>query len=693
MVLKKRLEYGFGGYRLPVIPRGPRSVRRRGSQKVEDSRICAFELLAAVAGKLLQESERSDSSNAVEGKVSSGIHSDEIKQKQLEEGEALRSECLDQGSCVESAIASGLAAQKRNLKSTSREFSHSIYDNVFECNSITFRSDFSKKVGHDLKLGVPDNKKAVDKSPSKVEAVSPNYGESCDDYIDGGTERRLEAEGNHNRNVDLTVDNTYSLKYPTEIRVDTFPLINSDSSVQLPSHRDSVPNASFPRHRNNVKVGSRDDGENSFGCNRPSSKIKAFSPQPCLGHRRRRKLLTSKYWKVAPKLKDCEFSNSDGCMKPISHCRKTFYTSERIQREGPFKKRKLCYHSSTTAHDLEESSESISNSPEKGVKGDKPGSARVVSSSVVGRQASFQSRDSHVKFSIRSFKVPELYIEVPETATVCSLKRTVMEAMTAILEGGLHIGVIVQGKKVKDDNKTLLQTGISHSDVLDTLGFTLEPGSAIVSPLLSPKDPPILPPCETHQQLNRSAASPILDSVVFNATFETSPVTNMNHDVERKHELVPSPTEVQTEGTSVDSRALVALPEVHVEALAVVPMNQKTKQPELVQRRTRRPFSVSEVEALVEAVEKLGAGRWRDVKLRAFEDADHRTYVDLKDKWKTLVHTASIAPQQRRGEPVPQELLDRVLSAHAYWSHHQSKLHGKHQAVPLPISEAQVETA
>lgn len=37
-----------------------------------------------------------------------------------------------------------------------------------------------------------------------------------------------------------------------------------------------------------------------------------------------------------------------------------------------------------------------------------------------------------------------------------------------------------------------------------------------------------------------------------------------------------------------------------------------------------------------------------------------------QDKWKTLVHTASISPQQRRGEPVPQELLDRVLSAQAY---------------------------
>ena len=44
----------------------------------------------------------------------------------------------------------------------------------------------------------------------------------------------------------------------------------------------------------------------------------------------------------------------------------------------------------------------------------------------------------------------------------------------------------------------------------------------------------------------------------------------------------------------------------------------------------------------------------------------------VQDKWKTLVHTAQIAPQQRRGEPVPQELLERVLAAHAYWSQHSS---------------------
>jgi len=43
-------------------------------------------------------------------------------------------------------------------------------------------------------------------------------------------------------------------------------------------------------------------------------------------------------------------------------------------------------------------------------------------------------------------------------------------------------------------------------------------------------------------------------------------------------------------------------------------------------------------------------------------------YNQKQDKWKTLVHTAKISARQRRGEPVPQDLLDRVLAAHAFWS-------------------------
>ena len=50
-----------------------------------------------------------------------------------------------------------------------------------------------------------------------------------------------------------------------------------------------------------------------------------------------------------------------------------------------------------------------------------------------------------------------------------------MEAVTSILGDGLHVGILVHGKKVRDDNKTLVQTGISQDDKCPNLGFVLEP--------------------------------------------------------------------------------------------------------------------------------------------------------------------------------------------------------------------------
>lgn len=50
-----------------------------------------------------------------------------------------------------------------------------------------------------------------------------------------------------------------------------------------------------------------------------------------------------------------------------------------------------------------------------------------------------------------------------------------MEAVTSILGDGLHVGILYQGKKVRDDSKTLLQTGISEDDKHSSLGFMLEP--------------------------------------------------------------------------------------------------------------------------------------------------------------------------------------------------------------------------
>lgn len=50
-----------------------------------------------------------------------------------------------------------------------------------------------------------------------------------------------------------------------------------------------------------------------------------------------------------------------------------------------------------------------------------------------------------------------------------------MEAVTALLGDGIRIGVLVQGKKVRDDSNTLSQTGLSCRENLCNLGFTLEP--------------------------------------------------------------------------------------------------------------------------------------------------------------------------------------------------------------------------
>ncbi|EOA25313.1 hypothetical protein CARUB_v10018629mg [Capsella rubella] len=242
-----------------------------------------------------------------------------------------------------------------------------------------------------------------------------------------------------------------------------------------------------------------------------------------------------------------------------------------------------------------------------------------MSNSPITQEENFDSSSKIVKLCIKSLKISELLVDVPESATVGSVKLAVLEAVTRIIKDGLNIKVLLRGKTIDDDSKTLLQIGIPRDNNDDhnfsSLGFMLEPQNSETT---------------TNTTLTTVSARTRL----------------------RQNRVIGS----------VDSNCSVA-------AKSVVPVRMKhASPPEMVQRRIRRPFTVSEVEALVQAVEKLGIGRWRDVKSHAFEHANHRTYVDLKDKWKTLVHTAKISARQRRGEPVPQDLLDRVLAAHAFWS-------------------------
>lgn len=86
-------------------------------------------------------------------------------------------------------------------------------------------------------------------------------------------------------------------------------------------------------------------------------------------------------------------------------------------------------------------------------------------------------------------------------------------------------------------------------------------------------------------------------------------VASLGNFVESDHDSAPSPINTSVEKNLKDAKELVTVPEMSKDALAVLPVHQKSKRTENVQRRIRRPFSVAEVEALVQAVEKLGTGR------------------------------------------------------------------------------------
>lgn len=89
-----------------------------------------------------------------------------------------------------------------------------------------------------------------------------------------------------------------------------------------------------------------------------------------------------------------------------------------------------------------------------------------------------------------------------------------MEAVNAVLGSGLRVGVLLQGKKIRDDNKTLLQTGISHDNKTDTLGFSLEPSPTPAAIRLYPEDRPGQLLCETPQPLPRYFSIPLLRSAI-----------------------------------------------------------------------------------------------------------------------------------------------------------------------------------
>ncbi|XP_022890760.1 telomere repeat-binding protein 5-like isoform X2 [Olea europaea var. sylvestris] len=671
MALQKKLDYGFSGYEVPPIPRAARSARRRCifQSKTDDHQLGAFDLLATVADKLLMEGGISPKPvDMYSGKEQQTVVAGSITEEQAKYKPLIAKSC-DLDVCDQSSLFTEQVSEAPVSNFCSNELT-SLQNEPCSLPASVITSECSRKLADDeckLGLGIIAQKLDVRSSGCRMSA-------GC--RLDGESEKQIKMESKVYRNLSISSrDDMCSPGCPETWESKQSALVRSPNSIKFPSCRGHMSFGSFPFNSEGVKIVTRDNEEKSRRCTQPTNANTAIRPLSDGGDWRIKKSLASKHCKATSNLKGegynankkrCSFLNT-----------KNRYRRQISQRDYPFKKRKLFYCCSARNSDVLINSDGICSFSENDSKGAAllPGPA----SPGAGECSPFQSRNSHVKLKIKSFRVPDLFIELPETATVGSLKRTVMKAVTSILGDGLHVGMLLQGKKIKDDNRTLLQTGISRDNKSDALGFTLEPTTQTF-PTHCPEDPFQLP----RDSPQPRARSPLIANVVQDAVEQksldalTDPAGgNFRNFPESDDDSALSTPDMLLEKTPTGSRALVAAPKMR-EALAIVPMHI-SKQSESAQRRMRRPFTVSEVEALVQAVEKLGTGRWRDVKLRAFDNAKHRTYVDLKDKWKTLVHTARISPEQRRGEPVPQELLDRVLTAHAYWSEQQTKYQLKSQ--------------
>ncbi|CAN1275327.1 Telomere repeat-binding protein 3 [Linum perenne] len=634
MVVERRLEYGFGGYRVPVVvPRAARSNRGRGliRKKGENSHIRAFEILASVAGKLLQ--------SGGEGSAPFPVPRGEDQGHAVKSSTKLSQKGDDEGELSSKPDAAPVEESTYNVEKSSPSETglNSFHEFLPAQQTYSHKgSSSSYNVDHD-----------AEKTISQGWQLYQGQGESL-------TEAKPEAEECKVKSAESgtlpDVQGDFEDKMEIDMNVPAFESPENNNNTKPSLFKNCIGGLGcFSGRSAETKPVSRDDDdddeENASGC---SQHVQSYKPSV----QKARNSSVLRHWRVSANSKIGGFFRNDGkTSKGTYQSGKSCPNQQKTQKIVPFKKRKFfaCEDASVC--------EDLYTSPNKKTNDDSCGSASGTSSSVSGQHTSTNSRDCNVKLSIKSFKVPELFIEIPATSTVGSLKRMVMEAVSAILGDGLHVGILVQGKKVRDDSKTLLQTGISQDDKHNSLGFVLEPRRSQITHASSLK----------LQQAGGSSASPVSSEIDFGRNIGSNPSRSLSLADGRSNDRSSLP----------DSKALVTVPAMRMDALAVVPFNRKSGQPELGQRRMRRPFSVSEVEALVQAVEKLGTGRWRDVKLRAFDNVHHRTYVDLKDKWKTLVHTARISPQQRRGEPVPQELLDRVLAAHAYWSQQQPKHHPK----------------
>ncbi|KAF9626260.1 hypothetical protein IFM89_031652, partial [Coptis chinensis] len=213
------------------------------------------------------------------------------------------------------------------------------------------------------------------------------------------------------------------------------------------------------------------------------------------------KPLASVNRKVALKLKDGDLFNSDGDMKPVFPVRKTCYTLQRSQRSYPFKKRRLYEQSSvSTSYEGSRVKEILVRSRRSRIMNsileEQANGASGASCSVAAQDSALPNSKILMVIEIDYVSLNDIGFRHLRSSYMhlSSLSRGQEWKRNCFYLGRSRVDVLLQGKKIRDNNKTLPQTGISHSNNLDGLGFSLEPNVVNSPPPLSPSRPSLFAP-------------------------------------------------------------------------------------------------------------------------------------------------------------------------------------------------------
>jgi hypothetical protein len=260
---------------------GKRSARKKEAQS-PDQMMCAFDLLATVAGKLLDEGEGSLGKTSTGAPALAACTKDvRVKQEQCdEEMKHFKHEVTDQDSCNESAV---------------------LAHNVFPRSANHARNEDPKA-----------KSEAQDKESSSISCAKAELGCNFRAIADRWSPESVEsgaftgdaaaslmqvaAAGFHKNAPDM-----YNLLDPMDVDTKPPPLVSSDSTGEMPFHGDKIRRSiSLPRGPK-VVAGCDDDDDKSSGCTHPSTTTNRDFRSNCTAeHSRVRKLLTSKYRKIAP---------------------------------------------------------------------------------------------------------------------------------------------------------------------------------------------------------------------------------------------------------------------------------------------------------------------------------------------------------------------------------------------------------